>query len=183
MKTDKFLIYLGTLVLGIILSYFLINPLAAFVYLLIWIDVLVIARIEFAEMAGIETLTLAAVISGIAFGPVIGFFFSLFGISLVAILLVYLVKKSLTERLPNIYFIGMASAAALSGILITHIPLLAVVAIAVIFKHVVYYAINIGIANIGIEHPWDILSLIINVAFSVIFVSVIQQMGLLSYFV
>lgn len=170
--------YIVTLVMGSLAAFF-INPLSLLVYLFIWFDVLVLGRISMVvRTVGLELFTLSAIISGIALGPVIGFFFSLIGIPLLTLAIYGAVYRSFTMYLPSFDFVAMAFAAAFAGFLAPQMPFLAAVFIAVFFKHVVMNVINLFMHG-GIDYA----SPAVNIIFTTLFILLLKEMGLLAVFV
>lgn len=165
--------YLVTLLVGIILSVLLFNPLSALVYVLVWFDILVLARIPLAESIGFELLTLSAIIGGVALGPAGGFLFSLIGIPILAALINAAVFRTFSPRVPSVDFIAMGIAAILASSLIGPFSLFAAVLLAVILKHVIMNAINILMGG-GINYVS-----IINILFTSFVIIVLKEIGLL----
>ena len=169
---------LGTLVFGAVLAYAVLNPLGALVYILIWLDVFVLARILLAQNFGFEFLTLAAIISGISLGPVAGFAFTLIAMPILIMLLTGIAYSTFIPTTPNVTFIAMALAAAFAGLLAPAFAILPVVFVAVLFRHFVHTLFNMKI-KFGVM--WWTSA--INSIFTTGFIFFIGQIGVLSVFV
>ncbi|MBI1972024.1 MAG: hypothetical protein HYS53_01860 [Candidatus Aenigmarchaeota archaeon] len=162
-----------TLLVGVALTALLFNPLAALVYILVWLDILVLARAAFAESIGFELLTLAAIISGLSFGPAGGFIFSIIGIPVLASLINAAVFRAFSPRIPSVDFAAMGIAAGMAGALAASMPFFTAIIIAVIFKHALMNGIRIAMGG-GMDY-----TSVINILFTAFALAVIKGAGLI----
>lgn len=176
MGTYTSLAYGTTFVFGSILSYFYLQPLGLLVYLLIWTDIFLLAKIPVVQSIGFEFQTLAAIIGGVTIGSVSGFLFSLFGIPLLITALVYIVKNSINPRVPNIHYVAMALAAAFAGLLAPFLPLLAVVVLSVLFKQVAFAMLHLRL-SFGVNMATSLF----NTIFSLLIMLGLERIGFLAF--
>jgi hypothetical protein len=168
----------GTLLFGSILAYGFIGPLGVLVYILVWLDTLVIMNMLPAKTVGFELLTLAAIISGIALGPVGGFLFTMIVIPALIYGLYQLVYHYLLTEImiiPNVDFLAMAIASVFAGILITFLPFFFAVLISLLFRYFVLAMINMNIRGSSIDYAYAFMNLL----FSYFILVVIQGTGLI----
>lgn len=167
--------YAATLIIGSVLAYFFVNPLSFLVYFLVWLDIVVIARIPAAESLGFEVLTLAAIIGGVALGAVAGFLFALVGIPLLATLLNAAVFRTFSPRIPSFDFVAVGIAAMLAGFLVGPLSFIAGVFLAVFFKHVIMNATRIAMGG-GISYGPSFF----NIVFTWLVLIALKDIGLLA---
>ena len=179
MGAYRYIAYFVTLVFGGALAYALLSPLGLLLYLLIWIDVFILPRLYVFQSFGFELQTLAAIIAGIALGALGGFILAL-AIPLLILILQYIVfsSSSLFLRVPNITYISMALSAGFAGLIIGALPFFIVIILSVLFRHIVH-----AMLNFRISFGTDIISATINTIFSVFFMLLLQNSGLLGLFV
>lgn len=177
MRAYEYLAYLFTLVFGGIFAYFLLNPLGLLVYLLLWVDILILPKFFISGVLGFELISLSAIASGIALGPGYGFLFALLGIPLIVTLTRSIVNFNIIPALPNFDILIIALSAVISGILKSHIPFVPLIFISILFKHFIINMVNV---KMGSEITY--LPSILNIGFTIAFALLIERMGLLALF-
>jgi hypothetical protein len=164
-----------TLIFGSLVAYIFFSPLVLLIYLLIWFDITILSYTPTAEILGFETLTIAAIMSGVALGPLGGFLFGIIGLPVIILILYAVVFKTLSPYAPNFSFVAMGIAAAATATL-SPLGFLTAVFLGVMLKHVISYAIYAATGS-GIEFGVAIF----NVAFSTLFLFFANSVGLLSF--
>ena len=167
-----------TLIVGSIVAY-LISPLTFLVFLLIWIDAMLIAHIAGLKQIGFELVTLAGLIGGLALGPIGGFFFSLLGLPLILSVLNSMHYKTLFPIYPNLNFVAIAIAAGIAGALLSPTFFIIAVVIALLFRHIVGAVIDFVVSG-GFT---SLIFGIINILFSLGFIYFLRIIGLLGLIV
>ncbi|GEM_PF-4262911 len=171
----KITVYVLTLVIGSILAY-LINPLIFLVYLLLWIDAMIIANyILTIRTIGFELVTLSGLIAGIALGPIFGFFYSLLLMPLLITILSSMSAKDVIPIYPNVNFVAIAIAAAMIGFLPAQFGFLAAVIVALLFKQ-----ITAAVMQAIISGGFGAIFMFINFIFSLGFIYILNQIGFLA---
>ncbi|MBI4894902.1 MAG: hypothetical protein HY831_00260 [Candidatus Aenigmarchaeota archaeon] len=174
----KLTVYALTLIVGSLLAY-LINPLIFLVYLLLWIDAMIIANyILTIRTIGFELVTLSGLIAGIALGPIFGFFYSLLLMPLLITILSSLSAKDVIPIYPNINFVAIAIASAMIGFLPAQFGFLIAVIIALLFKQ-----ITAAIVQAVISGGFGAVFMFINFIFSLAFIYLLNVIGLLALIV
>ena len=177
MNNYKLITHGLSLIIGGIISY-LISPLTFLMFLVIWLDAMIISHISGLNSLGFELITLAGLISGLALGPVVGFFFSLLLMPLLLTILKSIDFKTLSLVPPNLNFVAIAIAAALAGFLLSSQIFLVAVIIALFFRHIVSTMIDFVISG-----GFSIVFSAINIIFTLGFLYAIRTIGLLALFV
>jgi hypothetical protein len=134
---------LATLATGILLLYLAGGPLGVLFFILVWVDTLFILKTGFPKAAGIELLTIAAIIGGITFGPVGGFLVGMLAIPIMVLLLFGIVNRYwLIRETPNIDYLYAGIAAATAGLLSGFLPFMFIVIIALAVRFLFSALIN-----------------------------------------
>ncbi len=170
------LAYVFTLVFGSIFAYYLLNPLGLLVYLLIWLDALVLPRFVVAETFGFELVSLSGIIAGLAFGPLIGFGFVLVGIPAIVTTLRSIASFSIQPVWPNFHVLAISLSAVTAGLLRSHIPLIPLVLISIIFKHFL-----VNMFNLRTDGEITFAASIINTVFTAAAIVLLNQMGIVNF--
>lgn len=166
---------IATLLIGSLLFLILAGPLGLLFFLLIWIDALVLFDTVFVKVIGIDLITLAAIMSGIALGPVLGFIFGLLVIPGIVLLFVGLVHRYwMIEFLPSMDYLYAGIAAGVAGLLSLFLPFLITVVAAVFLRFIASSIINKNIyGNAGLNFAF------INIIFTLVVLMGLNATGIL----
>jgi hypothetical protein len=169
---------IGSLFFGLLITILFFGPLSGLVYFILWVDIVYLTNLPLVKTIGFELQTLAAVIGGIALGPVGGFFFAALAIPALYMFLYQLVYHYWLSAVPSVDYLSMGLAAVLAGILISVLPFVVVVLVALFFKYFVLILINLRISGSA-----DYASAFMNILFSFLVLMAIQATGIISYII
>ncbi len=143
-----------TLALGAAVFYLLAGIALGVIFALLWIDKIAIGSIPVVRKFGVEITTITTIFLGIAYGPVIAFFFSLVFIpALHAIKFIILPMPSEWPMfVPSPYNVADAIGAAIAGLLQSQ-ALMLIMAAVLISKILVYAFVD----RVFLSKPVDVI--------------------------
>lgn len=179
MKAKDYLVSLLMLVLGLILFSILGGLKLSVVYLMLWIDKVIIGKLKIPLEFGIELFSIPAIIVGISYGPAVGFFFGFLLIPLIGGILditismvsgAHLLDTGSEPLLPSMQSIITGIIAAIAGFLNPLIPFFFIVLVCVIVR----FVINI-IKDIIMGEPPKIIAYTVNLGLNIAIAFFLQE--------